>query len=280
MIQFLVKLLGRDLSWRLGRSLYMVARGEGLNDIATNSEKLVIDRAIMAAHFSNPRGRMVIIDCGANLGLWTQMACESLAAVGAQGDLHLFEPAPASHKAISDQFSGTDNITIHQLALSDSAGVAQFHLVSPTGGTNSLVSVPSPATETIDVATSRAEDYIAGLGIEHIALMKIDTEGHDFAVLKGCERLLIEKRIAVVQFEYNHRWLVSGCSLQSVFDFAVEIGYRVGRASADRIDVYKDWNPENDRFFEWNYLLIAPDMVTALDCREVCWSEANTLVDL
>lgn len=279
MIQHLVSLLGRDLSWRIGRSLYMAARGEGLNDIASNSEKLVIDRAVAASHGANPDGSLVIIDCGANLGLWTQMARDSLLFAEAVGDIHMFEPSPESHRAITKKFTDVANVKIHQLALSDSAGTAQFHLVSPTGGTNSLVGAATPATETIDVATARGDEFLAGLGIARIDLLKIDTEGHDFAVLRGCEQLFAEQRIAVAQFEYNHRWLASGHSLRSVFDFAKRVGYRVGRASADRIDVYLDWNAENDRFFEWNYLLIAPDMLSALGCREVRWSEANTLVD-
>ena len=45
--------------------------------------------------------------------------------------------------------------------------------------------------------------------LSHIDLLKIDTEGHEYEVLKGCQRLLAENRIGVIHIEFNQMNVVS-----------------------------------------------------------------------
>ena len=80
MLELIVSLLGRDRAWRLGRALYMRARGEkATNNIDSNGEAKLI-----AAILREPRQRpAVLFDVGANRGEWTD------AALGLAG-----EPAP------------------------------------------------------------------------------------------------------------------------------------------------------------------------------------------
>jgi hypothetical protein len=47
------------------------------------------------------------------------------------------------------------------------------------------------------------DDVAANEGVEYIDFLKIDTEGHELAVLSGGSRLLREKRIGHIQFEFN-----------------------------------------------------------------------------
>ena len=48
--------------------------------------------------------------------------------------------------------------------------------------------------------------WTARHGVERIGLLKIDAEGHDFAVLDGASRLLREGRIALLVWEGLQRW--------------------------------------------------------------------------
>lgn len=274
-VDLIVRLLGRDLTWRFSRALYMAARGEGYNDLARNSEGLVIERVAKACAAAGKSA--VVFDCGANLGIWTDLARETFAQNGVQARFHMFEPSPASHASIAAKTHELANVTLHQMALSDQEGEAAFHLVSPTGGTNSLSSADIDAQEVIRVRTARGSDIAAAAGLERIDLLKIDTEGHDYAVLCGFEDMLARQAIGVIQFEYNHRWLASGRSLHHVFTLAAAHGYVVGRADHGGIDIYGGWNPEIDRFIEWNYLLIAPDQISAIGARRTRWTESNTL---
>lgn len=276
MINLLVSLLGRDLAWRLGRAIYMSARGEGANDMQNNGERWLLEALARTAPAS--AGPAVIVDCGANLGHWSAMAIDIWRAAGRPSANHLMEPSPASRAALVEAFGEQATVAIHAVALSDRNGTASFHLVSPTGGTNSLVDSAGAPSTSISVDVARGSDYFAGLGIDHITLLKIDTEGHDYAVMEGVEDWLLSRRIDAVQFEYNHRWLGQRRSMRDVFELASRTGYRVGRPSASGIELYDRYNPENDRFIEWNYVLLMPEVAERLGALECIWSEANTLL--
>lgn len=276
-MKLIVSLLGRSLSWRIGRALYMAARGEGLNVMDANGEAVLIDRVAQALAKSRSGQPVTIVDCGANKGEWTELAKASFATVSVPAAFHMMEPTPASRAFITNLFAGQADVTIHPVALSDSEGEAQFHLVSSTGGTNSLVMTDNPPEETITVRTARGADYFASLGVSEIALLKIDTEGHDYAVIDGFSAMLESHAIKVIQFEYNHRWLPSGRSMRSIFDLAERYGYQVGRTDPACVEVYAGWNAELDRFIEWNYVLLAPGMAEKLGARHTRWSIANTL---
>jgi FkbM family methyltransferase len=279
MLKLLIRILGRSLSWRLGRAIYMAARGESANDMETNGERLLVER--IARHLASVGSaeQPVIVDCGANLGDWSAMTRREMAAAGATASYHLMEPSPETFRSISNRFAGQTDMRLHAVALSDHDGTADFFMVAPTGGRNSLVDSEHETAEKISVKLARGSDFFAALGVDRIALVKIDTEGHDFAVIEGFSEMLASRRIQVVQFEYNFRWLSSNRSMRDVFSLAKRHGYRVGKADADDIYVYQSWNAENDRFFEWNYLLIAPEMLASLGAREMRWGESNTLID-
>jgi hypothetical protein len=165
------------------------------------------------------------------------------------------------------------------MALSDHDGRAVFFQVSPMGGRNSLVDSEHENAVRITVAVARGTGYFEAQGVERITLLKVDTEGNDFAVLEGFGEMLANHQIEVVQFEYNFRWLAAKRSMREVFDLAERHAYRVGKADGESIYVYSAWNAELDRYFEWNYLLIAPDMIGPLGAVEMRWSVSNTLID-
>ena len=48
-------------------------------------------------------------------------------------------------------------------------------------------------------------------------------------MLRGACTLLTEHRIAVVQFEYNHRWVFARAFLRDAFDFLADLGYQIGK---------------------------------------------------
>ena len=75
-------------------------------------------------------------------------------------------------------------------------------------------------------------------------------------MLKGAVDLFQEGRIDVAQFEYNHRWVYSRSYLKDVFDLLEGLPYRVARIRGDRLELFEDWHPEIERYFEANYLIV------------------------
>lgn len=271
----IVRLLGRRLAWRLGRAIYMEARGEVANAIASNGEA-ALARATVAS--ADPAQPLIAWDVGANLGEWSQTVIDACTAKGQDFRIELFEPVPETQKALEARFAGNAAVRLHRCALSREAGEGQMDIVSPTGGTNALLTEGiRTGSATIDVRIETGDAMRARLDQPRIDLIKIDAEGHDLDILRGLSAALGAGAIGVVQFEYNHRWVPTGASLFQVFRLIADLPYRLGRVTASGIELMPHWHPEADRFLECNYALVRTDMLARLGCREGFWDESNVL---
>ena len=273
---WLVRLLGRRRAWRLGRKLYTAARGEGLNAIETNGEKALIEQTISAFLDAAPFRAW---DVGANLGEWTDLVLATAARQKRAAMILMFEPTPTAFESLREKYVSNVAVEIKQVALSSKAGVGEFEVVGSHAGTNSLNVTGAAAGSTISVALESGAEVHAAAGGGEVHLIKIDTEGHDLKVLRGLETLLKTRTVAVVQFEYNWRWLINGSSLRAAMLLAERHGYRLGRVAPDGLEIYDDWNGELDRFFETNYALVRPDVLPRLRHSVIGWCEGNLPVD-
>lgn len=273
----------RRFTWRLGRRLYCAARGEPRkNNIGFNGEAYVQSCVARAVPIDTP---LRVLDIGANQGEWTLSLLATLASErGAHGNvkIDLFEPTPTTTerliRALAD--AGVGPLTeIHGLAISDSAGKVKLAVMSDTGGSNSLHfdrATCAPPGGWIDVETDTLADFCRRRAIGHIHLAKCDAEGHDLAVLRGARELLLERRIDVFQFEYNHRWVFSRSFLRDVFELIDGHAYRIARIMPAHIEPFDYWHPELERYFEANYLIVRHDVMNWFDVREGRFDAFNT----
>ena len=90
--QFLERVCGRAMMWRLGRWLYYGARRDLSAPLDTNGEYAIQQRmALYLASRGDPAP--VVLDVGANLGAWSRPFGEALQAAGVQdARLVAFEP--------------------------------------------------------------------------------------------------------------------------------------------------------------------------------------------
>jgi hypothetical protein len=115
-----------------------------------------------------------------------------------------------------------------------------------------------------EVATITLDSYAEQSGVARFALVKIDAEGHDLAVLRGARDLLADHRIAVAQFEYNHRWVLARFFLRDAFEFLLGLGYRVGKLTPRGVEFYPGWDADLETFVEGNYLACDPKVAAEL----------------
>ena len=160
------------------------------NDLRTNGESSLQRWALGLS----PPGRDIhVVDVGANVGRWSDAMLAAARQAGRLDDLdlHAFEPSSYTFARLSEALEG-QRVSLHRTALGDQTGLSTLHVLAPGAGTNSLHAppgVPDGAT-TEDVATTTLDAYADRTGLDHITLVKIDTEGHDLAVLRGARRLL------------------------------------------------------------------------------------------
>lgn len=272
--RLILGILGKPLAWRIGRALYMRSREEYGNEISSNGEAALI-HAVAAANRTADVLRFW--DVGGNLGDWSAVA---IAAAGAaqRCAIDIFEPVPAAADHIEQRFADRPEVHLHRIALADASGTGLFEIVSPTGGTNALVDRDHAGAGTIAVTIDTGDAVRARGKGDDIHLIKIDAEGHDLAILKGLRGTLSAGAAHYVQFEYNHRWIGTGGSLHQVFALIADLPYVLAKVGISGFDILPCWNPEADRFFEKNYVLIRRDKVAAIGARRCVWNASNVLV--
>lgn len=139
------------------------------------------------------------LDIGANKGVWSEVLRGKCAHV------HAFEPNP---KMFSLLKSGAgSNVTCHQIALSDSSGVAEFRIprgrsgnYSNQGGSLSSAKV-SENYGHVSVDAVRLDEMDVG----SVGFMKIDVEGFELEVLKGAQKTIArDKPVMIIEIEERH----------------------------------------------------------------------------
>jgi FkbM family methyltransferase len=258
--------LGRRAVVRAARYVLLRARLDYPNEMTVNGES-ALQRWVLGLA---PRGEVHVADVGANIGLWSRSMLAAASALRRVDDLrlHAFEPDARAYARLAQALDGTP-AALSAMALSDRHGVAAFHVVAPGAGTNSLHPSPAATVAAETVPAGTLDSYAAEAGVRRFALVKVDTEGHDLAVLRGARTLLAEHRITVVQFEYNHRWVFARAFLRDAFEFLAGLGYLIGKLTPKGVEFYPGWDADLETFVEGNY--IACDPVTAGRLPAVRW---------
>jgi FkbM family methyltransferase len=257
--------LVRRWLWRAGRKLYMMARRDEPNDMATNGE-LRLQRLVVRK--VRPGSQLVVFDVGARIGEWSRALVEASRERERELSLHVFEPVPDSRSQLQEALRTqieSGSALVNDCAVSDQSTVLPLYVPHFTGGTSTLHADSTVAYEqVIEVQTTTLDEYCRRHAIDQIDLVKVDTEGNDLRVIRGAADLLAYGRIGVIQFEYNYRWIHSRTYLKDVFDLVRNLPYRVAKVCGPALEIYMDWDPELERFFETNYALVHERLIAPL----------------
>lgn len=152
----------------------------------------------------------VVIDVGANIGLFTLVAAR---AVGPGGSVHAFEPVPGNCERLEEnlRLNGFANVRINRSAVRDRAGTVALSIdadmATTSGASTSSFFTVSQLADPVREVTAPAEtidDYLSrNLEGNLIRLVKIDVEGSEPAVLLGMSDTLKMHRVDVVMLEVS-----------------------------------------------------------------------------
>lgn len=141
----------------------------------------------------------VMVDVGANEGYFSLLSSKY---VGSTGRVLAIEPAPAAVRTLQENIAlnSASNITVAPCCLSDSIGEADF-FVSKISGLSSLSSTTiHGAHTTIRVPITTLEHIAQTHTLDHIDLLKIDTQGKEFACLRGLTNLAPKIEHIIIEF--------------------------------------------------------------------------------
>lgn len=161
------------------------------------------------------RGGGLFVDVGANVGAYTIWAAECGAEVMA------LEPAADTFGLLLENIALNGyQVTAIPAAAGDRCCAARFTVGRDT--VNSLD--PDGPVET------RLVTIDSVIGERHVAGMKVDVEGFEIDVLRGCTRALSERRIGLIQLEWNAMSeLALGTDRRPVTDLLAQHNYQLFR---------------------------------------------------
>jgi FkbM family methyltransferase len=168
----------------------------------------------------------VFVDVGANAGYFSAVAT---ACVGAAGQVHAIEPAPAPLELL--RTTATLNacpICVHPVAVGAVEGEATLHLsAEPTNsGMSSLI--PREGTAgglAVTVPMRSLDGLLAEAGISRVDALKIDVEGYEPEVLAGAKSLLSHAPPSLLVVEVARS--ADTPPPEDVFESLVQYGYEL-----------------------------------------------------
>lgn len=206
----------------------------------------------LVPHLADPS--RVSLDIGANRGVWTEAMRRHSGAVLA------FEPNPKMFHDLARRVGPGARALPY--ALSDRSGEAELRVprrrkgYSNQGATLAHESLRDGAYGALSVPMRRLDEIEAG----DVALMKIDVEGHELAVLRGAAGLLARCRPAlIVEMEEKHVLRPVGEAIADVCALGYEAyclreGALVPVRELDLTRIHGPGASRRDYVFNWVFL--------------------------
>jgi FkbM family methyltransferase len=171
------------------------------------------------SYYLNGRAMREAFDIGAHTGETALMLLQTFPSV----HVHSFEPLPENFAELKAAMAGHNVSTIHA-AVSDSSGTTAI----ARGPTSFRASVHGDGP-TVEVPAMTVDEYVNNHGLDHVDLLKIDTEGHESHVLRGASRLLSSGLVEFVlcECEFTLRPGEPHGDFRAIFDLLQPLGYRV-----------------------------------------------------
>lgn len=170
-------------------------------------------------------GSPVMFDIGANIGQTTL----SMRDLFPGATVHAFEPGSEAFARLSESLGDTPGVHLHQVAIGSAPGRIQFHenaestmsSVLPLGseGWGIVKALREVELTTVDEVCQRHD-------IQHISILKSDTQGYELEVLRGATEIMEQGQVDCVFFELIFSDLYQGKPrFDTVLSFLLDRGY-------------------------------------------------------
>ncbi|MEN0052115.1 MAG: FkbM family methyltransferase [Mucilaginibacter sp.] len=197
----------------------------------------------------------VIMDVGANIGNYSVMLRKNAIAL----PIFAFEPHPAAFQKLHEAA-----VAYHFTAVPEGAGeessMAAIYDYQGDGGSEHasmykgvIEHLHEGKAEEVAIALTTIDDFVADHNISKIALLKIDTEGHELSVLKGASKTIAAGIAEVIQMEFNEMNIISRTFLKDIVDILP--GYNFYRMLPDGLKALGPYNSTNYEIFAFQNIV-------------------------
>ena len=172
----------------------------------------------------------VVVDVGGNIGLYTLRQ----ATRAVRGRIVVFEPGPDTFRRLKTNIeaNGLSNVTLVNAAVGASEGTVSFFLHAFS--TRAYVT-DKQMDGTVEVPCTTLDAALPKHNVGHIDIMKIDTQGHERAVLAGARSILPKTKCLVVEVHGDHEG-----EKRFIADYLRPFGFRVVESEGSLLYLERD----------------------------------------
>lgn len=125
-----------------------------------------------------------------------------------QVQLHAFELQPANARLLRTLVKAVGlPVKVHSTAVSNVTGVVYTAVgVKPGSESVGIAQRAGSSRNMVERPVTTVDAFMAAHGVARAHFVSIDVEGFDPLVMQGMERTLTERRVDVLEFEYNRKW--------------------------------------------------------------------------
>lgn len=163
-----------------------------------------VDLALDIQKRLNKQPVKVILDVGANIG----QTAEDFSQQFPEADIYSFEPVKGIFEDLKHNTKHLDRVRCFNFGLGSQPGAANIYLQEKSVW-NSIVTEENSKRNVLTKAKGKVEKisiktvdtFAQENNLEHIDLLKTDTEGYDLEVIKGAEKYLQGNKISFILSE-------------------------------------------------------------------------------
>ena len=178
-------------------------------------------------HFVQGEAPPLILDVGANEGQTVHRFRESFPGCV----IHSFEPGVATFKKLQASIAHEAGVHAWNCALGSAVGRQTF-LENTNSDMSSFLELHkdgwgSVATrETVEVTT--VDEFLTAREIDHVDILKSDTQGYDLEVFKGADRAMRSNRIGLIYTELIFSEMYAGIPpFDELYRYLSDHGFRL-----------------------------------------------------
>jgi FkbM family methyltransferase len=198
----------------------------------------------------NKRTSLIIFDVGGSIGSYSLNCISLCEQFSIKYTIYIFEPQSKCQLQLRELFRNNNNIIIVPLALSNEE--KQIEIYKDHDGSSMASFYKRRIFSKIEaelVETTTLNKFIESNDLNHIDLLKIDTEGHELNVLQGANGFF--HKINNIQFEYGGTYVDANTTLKDIY-ILLKPYFHIGKISTKGVR-FTPFLPEMENFEYSNF---------------------------
>jgi FkbM family methyltransferase len=139
----------------------------------------------------------VVVDAGANIGIYSQFLAR---CVDATGIVYSFEPSPENFKHLESAVRRYANVRVSNAAVGEYSGRSKLYVSNKLNVDHRTYPIEGDSRAAVPIDIVALDDFFEPG--QRVDLIKMDIQGYELHALRGARRVLADNRALKLLFEF------------------------------------------------------------------------------